>query len=513
MKNILKFIIICFLLFSCSKKEDQEAEKSLTELGEKPEEIAKKSCVGCHLYPEPELLTKQKWKELMPEMAIYMGLYPSDKTRDSLISGSEFVKKRFIERNVYPEKPMISKEDFEAVTKYYIENAPEEIFTDKESPKIENDLSLFNLKIPEQKVKIPSSTMVYIKDDKIYLGDANTASLSVFDSDLNLEKTGNVNQGAVWMNFFENVNFLTVMGSFSPTDEPSGLLLAMPTDPNQQSIVLIDSLQRPVHTEATDMTGDGLPDFVICEFGNKTGQLSLYENLGNNNFEQKILRAKPGAIRSIVRDFDKDGDKDIMALFAQADEGIWLFENDGKGNFSQKTIIRFPSIYGSAFIDYADFNGDGLDDIIYCNGDNADLSIILKPYHGIRVFINQGNNNWEEEFFYQLNGTYKAIPYDYDFDGDIDIAAISFFPDFYNNPNEGFVFLENNENMDFSAHTFEDPSIGRWLTMDIGDPDLDGDADLVLGSLTMQVEPKGGGFVEKWMQSGIPFVMLENQIK
>lgn len=499
-----KWIIIPFiiLLVSCGE-EKKEAKLS-------PEELSKAYCSSCHTYSDPSMLTKKAWKELFPEMALYMGIYPNEEFRDSLNSGSDYVKQKFIERNVYPEEPMLSKEDYALIQKYYMENAPEKIYSQMDSPKITNDLKQFKLKIPEQKVKIPSTTMAYINQDKIYIGDANTASLSIFDKNLNLLKSGNVNQGAVCMNIFENVDFVTVMGSFSPTDEPIGQLIALPKA-GAGSRTMIDSLQRPVHTVAKDLNGDNLPDFVICEFGNKTGQLSYFENYRNQEFKRTILRAKPGAIRSIVQDFDNDGDLDIMALFAQADEGIWLYENDGKANFKEKEIVRFPSIYGSAYINYQDFNNDGLRDIIYCNGDNADLSIILKPYHGIRVFINKGNNKFAEEFFYQLNGVYKVIPFDYDADGDIDIAAISFFPDFYGNPNESFVYLENDGTMNFSAQTFADPTIGRWLTMDIGDPDSDGDYDLILGSLTMQVD-ESGKFAEKWMSGGIPFVMLENTL-
>ena len=56
-----------------------------------------------------------------------------------------------------------------------------------------------------------------------------------------------------------------------------------------------------------------------------------------------------------------DGAPDIVALFAQADERIVLFENDGKGHFSgsQRLLARFPPVYGSMYFSLHDFNGDG----------------------------------------------------------------------------------------------------------------------------------------------------------
>ncbi|MFT4669170.1 MAG: hypothetical protein ACI9HJ_000742 [Ulvibacter sp.] len=48
--------------------------------------------------------------------------------------------------------------------------------------------------------------------------------------------------------------------------------------------------------------------------------------------------------------------------------------------------------------------------------------------------------------------------------------------------------------------------------MDASDYDKDGDIDLVLGSLAFEVVPKLG-FVEKWMEDGIPFIVLENTFR
>lgn len=443
-------------------------------------------------------------------MKPFMGIYASAEETDSLLGNDPYLKLKFESRNIYPEKPMLSEDQLASITSFYLDNSPDTIFTKLQSPKITNDLSLFEVKEPEFKVKIPSTTMAKFNEGRIFIGEANTASLSVFDKNLDLKQTANIDQGAVNLNFFDNVTFVTVMGSFSPTDLPLGKITAI-NNQNGRFQTLIDSLQRPVHSSIDDLNGDGLPDIIVCEYGNLTGQLSLFENQGNNRFKKKILQAQPGAIKSFITDMDSDGDKDIVALFAQGNEGIWQFENDGKGGFKSQALIQFPSIYGSAYINFFDFDNDGKNEIIYCNGDNADASITLKPYHGIRIF-KEIEGEWKEDFFFQLNGAYKALPNDFDGDGDIDLAAISFFPDLENNPNESFVFLENDGSMNFTARTFEDPARGPWLTMDAADIDSDGDIDLVLGPLTMQPEP-AGNWIQKWMSGGLPFLYLENVLK
>ena len=57
----------------------------------------------------------------------------------------------------------------------------------------------------------------------------------------------------------------------------------------------------------------------------------------------------------------------------------------------------------------------------------------------------------------------------------MDIAAISFFPDYASAPQASFVYLQNRGNMQFVAHTVFEAQDARWLTMDAGDVDLDGD--------------------------------------
>ena len=97
----------------------------------------------------------------------------------------------------------------------------------------------------------------------------------------------------------------------------------------------------------------------------------------------------------------------------------------------------------SQYLELADFNKDGFDDIVYVCGDNADKSPILKNYHGIYIYLNDGKSNFTPSYFYPRIGAYKAIVLDYYLDGDLDIAAISFFPDYLRYPEESFIYLNN----------------------------------------------------------------------
>ena len=52
-----------------------------------------------------------------------------------------------------------------------------------------------------------------------------------------------------------------------------------------------------------------------------------------------------------------------------------------------------------------------------------------------------------------MHGAYKAMARDFDGDGDLDIAAISFYPEFDAATPESFVYLENTGGMKFNAFT------------------------------------------------------------
>jgi hypothetical protein len=234
-----------------------------------------------------------------------------------------------------------------------------------------------------------------------------------------------------------------------------------------------------------DLNGDGKLGELVCEFGHLTGALSWYENLGDNHYSRHVLRPIPGAIKAYVQDYNHDGLPDLFVLFAQGEEGIFLFTNRGHGQFDEKEILNFPPSYGSTYFEMDDFNHDGFPDIVYTCGDNADFSVVLKPYHGVYIFLNDGHWNFKQRYFFPINGCYKAMARDFDGDGDLDLAVISFFADYRNQPEEGFVYLENKGDFDFLPHSLPATQRGRWLTMDVGDLNGDGKPDILLGNFSI----------------------------
>lgn len=457
-------------------------------------------CQSCHAYPEPEELNKETWKEVvLPRMGQMLGQYSSKIIGDSLTT---------LNKKLYPTSPIITDKEWQALQEFYINTAPINLHY-KPQP-IDTSDFIFKPIIPNIKFNPPSTTFIEIQNNLLLMGDAHTESFLMLNPNGEVRNVANVKEGLVHSHFYDNSFWLTVMGNFSPSDERNGFIIELPTNKKKPAII-IDSLNRPVHSLHCDFNNDGQIEIITSEFGKWEGQLSLIQKI-ENKYSKSILINQTGPIASDTIDLNQDGKPDIITLFGQGNESFTALINQGGLDFEFKEIIKLPPTYGSSSFELFDYNNDGKKDIIYTAGDNADYNPILKPYHGIYVYLNKGNAEFEKSIFIPLNGAYDAKVSDFDNDGDYDIAAISFFPDYKQNKEEGFVFFENNNNKNFIRKSFKNAHLGRWIRMDTDDIDNDGDIDIVLGSLAFEVVDDQESLSNKWMANGIPYLILENEL-
>ncbi len=519
MKQLIPFCILLSLFISCTaKKQNDKVEfKDVPASGLSGRELSMAHCGRCHAYVGPELLPKSSWRDVLPAMSHRMGIYSGGFRPDSLFDaakGGAVVRAA----GIYPEKPTLAKEDWQKIEKYYLDNAPDSIALPRREKPIRIGIKHFKYRETSFSHRPALTTMVKILPDKrgiVYSDGKGGRNILTFLTPA-LRENYSIPLNSTPIQFYEKANeqYLTTIGNgVFPTDVSNGTMQRLVKNGSSFKMgdVAIPNLRRPVSMAYGDLNKDGYDDVVACEFGNETGQLAWYKNNGRGGYDKRILREKPGAIKAIIKDTNNDGLPDIYVLMAQGDEGIFLYENQGGGTFREKKLLSFMPLNGSQYIELADFNKDGFDDIVYVCGDNADKSPILKNYHGIYIFLNDGKSNFEQSYFYQLNGAYKAMVRDFDLDGKLDIAAISFFPDYLRYPEESFIYLKNKGNLKFDDYSFPEASKGRWAVMDAGDMDGDGDTDLVLGSFVYLI-PQGDttGLGKKWLSTGPSVIVLEN---
>lgn len=398
----------------------------------------------------------------------------------------------YVGSGAYPSRPLLADWQWQELIDYYSGVAPDSMPPQPRHEAIQEGFSLFAPSgIPGGYGPVTCFVRIDTagKRRQLLMGRVFPGVLNRYNSRLQKLDSLIVRGGIVDMQLGDTSGVACDIGNINPNNARLGGAYRVHIDSGggmrMDSQPFLWDLARPVQVTGADLNGDGRTDYLVCEFGNLRGALSWMEDNGKGGFVRHVLRAQPGAIRAYIQDVDKDGRPDVWVLFAQGDEGIFLYMNKGQGRFEERRVLRFPPVYGSSSFELADMNGDGHPDIVYTCGDNADYSVEFKPYHGVYIFLNDGKNRFYRKFFYPINGCYKALARDFDGDGDMDLAVTAFFADYEHNPGEGFVYFENRGNWVFRPYTVAAARSGRWLTMDAADMDGDGKTDLVLGNFSV----------------------------
>lgn len=490
LKRSLRLILALALMAGCTSPEEQEKL------------VAHQYCGSCHSFPEPSLLDKAHWQTVMPQMAFRMGI-----DLESLMMLSEGDFAHVVQ--TLPKSPMISHEDFEKIKRYYDREAPDSL--ELPEPFVSTELAQFEATPFKVLGQRPTITLLRADtvNQSLYIANRKSMFYKVgFDFKVKDSIKLTSPPSDIIMNA-KGPELLTLMGIMDPNDQPLGSVVGVN---GKQLTTLADSIKRPVFMERADLDNDGQQDLVVCAFGNYSGGLHVLQKK-EDRYVRHTIASVPGSRKVIIRDFNSDGLADILTLFAQGDEQIVLYTNAGNFNFRVTTLLKFPPVYGSSYFDIADFNNDGFFDVLYANGDNADYSITLKPYHGFRIFLNDGKNSFKESWFQSAYGASVAMAKDFDSDGDLDIVGICFFPDFRKTPERSFIYFENNgKGLEFTPQTTKLGADGRWLLMESVDIDGDKDQDVILGALDFDTGiPQS--LVQQWTNNPVDLLLLRNKAK
>ena len=301
------------------------------------------------------------------------------------------------------------------------------------------------------------------------------------------------------------------LGSFLPSDHSKGKLywLRQSSDGSWEKKTLVKDVGRITSAATGDFDSDGDPDIVVTEFGwRDTGAIHLLTSEivdGNLRFQGREIDPRAGAIDVQTCDLNNDGLLDFVTLLAQEHEAVIGFINKGRGSFEPQVIweATFPS-YGSSGFELVDLDLDGDLDVIYTNGDSFD-DFHIKPYHYVQWLENEGGFPFRRHQLATMPGVHRALPGDFDGDGDLDIVAVGMLPPEVENPQlanqlDSVILLEQVEETQFVRHRLQ-TGFARHPTMTVGDFDGDSDLDFAVGIFRHEDDTSR---LDVWMNQLIP---------
>jgi enediyne biosynthesis protein E4 len=268
-----------------------------------------------------------------------------------------------------------------------------------------------------------------------------------------------------------------------------------------------------------DLDGDGLLDLVVLRYlqwdfddiwcGEHTaGYRSychpdffqpvtplVYHNDGGGHFtevSQKIGLSKPGkGLGLAIADYDRDGHIDVFVANDSMPE--FLYHNKGNGTFEEIGLAAEVAVdedgrsYAGMGVDFADYNNDGLPDLVVTDLANQKYALYQNNGHGSFTYVTNTSGLGRMSLAHSGWGI-RFI--DYDNDGwkdlliaqghDIDTIELTFPQLRYREP----MLLARNSGHGFADVSSESGNIfhERWAArgMAIGDIDNDGRLDAVV---------------------------------
>ena len=499
-------LIVLALSITCNSSSDKETAR-LVRYGE---ELARIHCSGCHSFPNAEILPTEYWGNLLPIMGFFLGAGKEKFGFTDYLN--PVAKNRLSHSGLFPESPTISVDKWIAINKYYRIKSPKTLRV-KKTPKLDMALKQFDVEILPWKSAPRGLTYLNFDEGRFQLGfydETESYYLQVDNKGNELEKT-QLASPLVDISKKNSRELFLLIGELKNIDEPAGEIVVK-TNSLQPLII---ALERPINFEVEDFDNDGIDEILVAEFGKFLGGINLYTQ--KDKINKLNLHNGSGAVKTIVKDVNSDGLKDFYVLVTQADESVYLFLNMGNLRFDKKRLLSLPAHYGTTHFELLDFDADGDDDIVCSSGDSGDYGIILKPFHGVRLFENQGNHHFEQVWFHTQQGAYGTASADYDDDGDIDIASIGYFASHLDRGRESFIYFENQSvekgEWIFEPHGIRGKKNECWILITSADVDNDGDLDIILGANSIPLSPENKALKSlEWQDRGGMVTILKNNL-
>ena len=439
--------------------------------------LARQHCATCHLPPDPSDLPREAWPFVLAWMTNYLG-YP--RTQGALAA--------LVDPSRVPDRPAVTREELRAIVEHYLSEAGPQAPPAALLPRLDG------FEAVTAGIDVPAGefvTLLRVNEPwgGLFAGLGRSRELRILDRSGSALYAAAFPSEPVHVEPRENGFRLSLLGDFDKDRGRGQVIDVVREDGALRARPVVEDFHRLTQARTADLDGDGLEDLLLCGFGDYgVGRVSVLWGRPGGGWEEEILVDRSGAVAVEPRDFDGDGLQDVAVLLAQGRQQLLILRGRPGRSFETRTVVEKGPGFGHTHLLAADLDDDGRPDLVVSNGNNMELPHPpVRPYHGIRILRNDGGLRFSERGFHPMPGVVRAVAADFDADGDLDLAAVSLFPD--PRAPETFVHLENRGGLGFEARGLG--LADRWMSLDAGDVDGDGRPDLVLGAGDYREPAKG----------------------
>lgn len=149
-----RFLFLLSLLGCGQIAERKQPPPNLYQLSQQDldlsgEQLANGYCAACHIKPEPDILDRATWEKVLPDMRKRMGLYLEEDF------GTALPEDEGVPEGIYSKVPYITREKWEKLQTYYLENAPSAPLPQAEKMKPKSGIPGFEVEVPSLSLSDP----------------------------------------------------------------------------------------------------------------------------------------------------------------------------------------------------------------------------------------------------------------------------------------------------------------------------------------------------------------------
>lgn len=403
--GVLPGTLLLLVFTACSgarfrdfRGEDLHATRSQLRAGAA---LAERHCGTCHLVPQPESMTQDTAHYMLAYMGLFLGIDASrqldEAERQQFRQRYEYLK----HEKLVPAKPAMSAGDWQALRAWYLGQARYPF----ESGEKATPTALDPVAFPDQGVTM----LVRLQGGGYALGAGTSGALVLLSDTLGVTATIALDSPPVHLVETPAGYFVLTLGSLlGSLGENAYSTIWFVRRNTRTAQKIATGIPRAAHFVMADLNGDGKDDFLVAAFGSVTGGGIYACVMHALTCSPKLLSRHESIVRLVAIGGQKRPLQFIALAGGAREEILGLEVNDG--SLRETSLVRFPPHLGSVWMQAADIDGDGMEELLVLSGDNADAGPFneVKPDQGLRIY-RFGQDKLEQLAFESLPGALSFV--------------------------------------------------------------------------------------------------------